>query len=350
MKKHLFSLISLVILTLVLSGCTNNATASSWPGISYQDGVAYVAYGPSVYAMKTEDHTLVWQYPEKANNAITYYATPAVTSDGQIIVCDYKGSIVALNQATGQSNWTYTTADRVIADPLIVGDTIYVSSSDYTIYALTNSGSLIWKYTTENSLWAKPVYADGKIYQAGMDHKLYVLSANDGELLSTTDLGSPSLGSPVVDASGTVYASTLGKEIVAIEPKNHTILWRYQASDSIWSGLAEKDGILYFGDLSGNFVALDSATHKPVRQYQAGGAIVSTPLLLDDKILITSEDGLLTALDYQGNVLFSQTLSKNLYAPVVPAGDKILVGVSNDSEKVFTALNSNGTVTWNFKP
>ena len=224
-----------------------------------------------------------------------------------------------------------------------------MASSDYYLYALDSTGQLLWKFKTGSHLWSKPVFLNDVIYQTSMDKKLYAISASNGNLLWSTDLGSASLGSPFIDNNGIIYASTLGKNVIAIDSATHAVLWKYQTADSIWSGLEEKEGVLYFGDLSGNFTALDIASQKPVWQYKVTGSIVSNPLLLDDGIYFTSENGALTSLDYNGKVIFSQPLSEKLYAPPIKPNGYILVGFTDEEDKIFSAINPNGTVAWSFQ-
>ncbi len=351
MKNVLWKYISIAILmSVALTGCTGGAmAATSWPGITAAGDQIYVAYGPEIYAVNSTSGAMTWKYPEKSNAGISYYAAPGITADGQLIVCDYKGKVSALNSITTAVNWTYTTTDRIIANPLVVENTIYIASADYYLYAIDSNGKELWKHKTDNHLWSTPVFRDGVIYQAGMDKKLYALSSVDGTLLWSIDLGGAALGTPAIDDQGILYTSTLGKEIIAVNPKSQAVVWKYKAADSIWSGLVTKENVLYFGDLSGNFTALDIATQKPLWQYKAGGAVVSVPLLLEDKIIFTSEDGKLNGLDYTGKALFSLSMGEKLYAPPVQSGDLVLVGVTGDKEKIFSAVNQTGGVVWSFQ-
>jgi outer membrane protein assembly factor BamB len=351
MKNVLWKIVFLaVLMSLALTGCSGAAmAATSWPGISVGTDQVFVAYGPEVYAVNSTTGAMNWKYPEKSSATISYYAAPGITEDGQVIVCDYKGKVTSLSAANGAQNWTYSTTDRIIADPLVVGKTIYIASADYYLYAINTSGVELWKFKTDNHLWSTPVYHDGTIYQSGMDKKLYALSPENGSVLWSTDLGGAALGTPAVDDNGIIYASTLGKEIVAVNPQTHATIWKYKTADSIWSGVATKNNVLYFGDLSGNLVALDTVTQKPVWQYKAGGAVVSVPLLLEDKIVFTSEDGILNGLDYNGKSVFSLTLGEKMYAPPVKSGDQILVGITGDKEKIFSAVNQTGGVVWSFQ-
>lgn len=46
-------------------------------------------------------------------------------------------AIDALDAATGRLRWSYTTADIDVSNPVVTGGTVYVSSYDGSVYALS---------------------------------------------------------------------------------------------------------------------------------------------------------------------------------------------------------------------
>jgi outer membrane protein assembly factor BamB len=348
MVKVLFCISAI---SLLLAGCTAGQAATSWPGLTTGDQVVYAAYGPEIYAFNSTNSSLLWKYPEKAVAGTAYYATPALTSDGQVIVGDYKGTISSINKDTGKSIWSYKTGDRIVADLLVVDQTILVPSGDHYLYALDLTGKLLWKFKTGNPLWSQPLAVNGIVYQTAMDKHLYAISLKDGSKVWAADLGSAAFGKPVMDDKGVIYAGTLGNQIVAVNTKDGSLAWKFQTTSSIWSGLVQKDGVLYYGDLNGNFTALDTSTQKSLWQFKADGAVVSTALLLDDRLYFTSEKGTLNCLDYTGKVKTTiPALSDKLYAPPVQAGALVLVGITNQKDKILSAVNENGAIAWSFQP
>ena len=88
MKKLFFPIAILIILSVLISGCTGVGIASSWPGILVNEGTIFTSYSSGVYATSAENGSLLWRYPEKAGKA-TFFAPPVITSDGQLILGDY---------------------------------------------------------------------------------------------------------------------------------------------------------------------------------------------------------------------------------------------------------------------
>ena len=83
----------------------------------------------------------------------------------------------------------------------------------------------------------------GSIYFGSGGH-FYCLNSN-GTLKWESDLGSPAIGSPVIDSDGAVYAGC-GTSYYAYNP-NGTIKWSYFVGTSVGTQSAlSDDGVLYF--------------------------------------------------------------------------------------------------------
>lgn len=351
MKKALTPILFLIILSsLVITGCTGTGIATSWPGVSYADNRVYLSYSSQVFAINPENGSMVWRYPEKANAKMMFYAAPAVSPNGLVVVGDYTNTVHALNASTGAQSWSYTTGNRIIASAVIAENTILVPSTDQFLYALNEQGQLVWKFETGSPLWARPLVMQGVVYQPGMDRKLYAIDLKNGTQKWALDLGSAAIGSPVVDNAGVLYVGTLGNEIISVDTNSGIINWRYKGTSGIWANMVLKENTLFFGSLDGNFTALDITTQKPVWQYKAGGAIVSAPALLDNRLMFSSENGALNILDYTGAVIGTPVMSEKLYAPPVLNGDKVLIGITGSKDKIMSAVDQTGVLAWSFQP
>lgn len=351
--KTIVVLLSILLIAL-LSGCTGRTyLATSWPGVTVDETTAYVAAGPFIYAINLQDGTLKWKYPpDKADPKKSYYASPSLTVDGQLIVGSYDHSIYSLNPKSGSINWSFSGAKNLyIASPLVSEKGIFAPNADGKLYALDFKGNQRWFFPTKHPLWATPATDDtcSCIFLASMDHKLFSVDAESGKLKwETDDLGGALVATPAISADGTVYVGTFGNEVLAINANSGAIKWQFVTNGWVWSGVAFNDGALYFGDLEGNFYAITSAGEELWR-IQPDGPIVSQPIFVDGNIVFTTEAGSVYMVDKDGNPVWNQTVGGKIYGPAVLVGDSILVAPI-ETEVMLVSLTSSGVIEWSFTP
>ena len=363
-RLFLFSLI--LILAGALSACAGGASAAtSWPGLTVDTntGLAYLAYNQEVYGLDLTNGTEKWRYPEKADSKITFYATPALTQNDQLIVGSYDYSLYSLNPQDGKpiqgKNWPFKDGEKInryIAGSLVTSDQIFAPNANGVLYALDLNGNELWSYKTAEALWATPATDGTTIYLPAMDHHIYALDAKSGSLVwESENLGGAVSGTPAVGPNGELYVGTFNKEMLALDSKTGKVNWRFATQGWVYSGPALDNGVLYFGDLNGYFYALKTADHTELWPAKAPAAtsnngISGTPLVDQGVVYYTSEDGNIYALDAAtGNSRWNKTIGGKLYAPPVLAGDKILVS-SVGADNLLYALNVQGNEVWKYNP
>ena len=154
------SRISLVVGVLLmaglLAGCSGAGTiASSWPGLAVDETTAYVAFGPAVYAIDLATGQERWRFPAERDAKVNFYAAPALTGEGHLIVGGYDKVVYCLSAADGTLSWTFDgSTDRIVGAPVVAGDLVLVPSADRHLYALRlSNGSAVWSFETGHSLW-----------------------------------------------------------------------------------------------------------------------------------------------------------------------------------------------------
>jgi outer membrane protein assembly factor BamB len=352
-------LIILLLFSSLLAACAGGATtATSWPGVTVdlERETVYVAYNTHLYAVNLAGGTEKWRFPAEADNKITFFAAPALSEDGQLILGGYDNLLYSLDPANGQQNWSFDGAEqRYVAASLTNGETIFAPNSDNNLYVLNLSGRLRWQHTAEHSRWGTPVTDGEVVYAPSMDHHLYALRFETGDLVwKTDDLGGAIAGDPTFSPDGVIYVGTFGSELLAIDQDGRT-LWRVQATGWVWSGPALDGETLYFGDLGGTLFAVNAADGSVIWQVKPDTserpAISDSPLLVDDTLYFVTEGGNIYAVDATtGNTRWTKNIEKGkLYTAPVVAGDTILIApVGTDA--ILYAFDTNGNPKWQFTP
>lgn len=354
-KKHLFTLLPLLALSLFITACGEAVAAGSWPGISYDEtrGLLYVANNQFVHAIQIENGLETWQFPAEPQGAFSTYAAPQLTEDGQLIIGGYDNTLYSVNPENGLQNWTFPGAgNRFIASPLPVGDQIFAPNADHRMYILGPQGNLVKTFSTQDPQWGQPASDGSTVYLASMDHFLYAIEAQSGEGTWSLDLDSTIVGSPALGADGMLYVGTLDHTLFAVDTQSHREAWRLPTQGWVWATPLVVDGQLFVGDLDGIFYGVDAASGDELWRVDTGGAITGTAALFNDSLYIGNEAGRLFSISLDGRsreVPLPEAYQGLYYGTPVVAGDLLLLGLTNN-ESIVIALDNENAVVWNFVP
>jgi eukaryotic-like serine/threonine-protein kinase len=105
---------------------------------------------------------------------------------------------------------------------------------------------------------------------------------------------SPATASPTAVPTA---APTLAPTPTAAPAPAGTVLWTFQAGNSIWSSPVIRNGRIYFGSDDQSLYAVDLQTHQLAWKFATGGIIRSRPAVLDTMVYASSDDGVLHALE-----------------------------------------------------
>jgi outer membrane protein assembly factor BamB len=350
--KYLVLIGLLAALAVILGGCATGLAASSWPGVTADADNAYIAGGPYVYAVNLQTGAEVWRFPAKAATATPYYATPMLTSDGQLIVGSFDHKLYSLNPQSGAENWRFEQAkDRWIGGVLVTSDTIYATNADYNLYALTFTGTLKWvtPFQADQAIWGSPVSDGTNVYFGTLGRQVYAVNAQTGRETWVQTMDGAILGSPVVGLNNTLYVGTYGGVLVSLNTLNGEIIQQKTASSWIWSGPAQDGTNVYVGDANGMFYTFPmTGTGQPWTQ-QLNGSIVGSPLVTGSTIVVGTESGNVYFMDNTGQNLRPVSVSGKIYATPVAAGTLVLVAPTG-GDALLVALDQNGATKWSFTP
>ena len=350
-KTRYLSIFALLLVGLALSACSGRGfTPTSWPGITIHNESIYVANSANVFQINERGQETD-RIPEEAERAVTYFAPPAFTEDGQMLVGGYNNTLYSYDLDSGVELWTHSNSDRFIASPLVIEDVIYAPNADGSIYALNMDGNDLWTFETEEAIWASPVTDGEKLYAVSMDHFLYAVNMRDGSLDWKLDLGGTMVSTPFLAEDGTLYTGTFSNQVIAVDTQAKTILWRFDTQGWVWGSPVVVNDVLYAGDLEGTLYALDAAAGSELWRYQGEGYVTGAPLVTEEHIYYVTELGNLYGLTLEGDVRFIESLGEEFkfHGSPVAFNDLILV-TSAEAEPFLYAYNDNGQLQWDFTP
>lgn len=366
MKKKLIVVTTILLGAFLLSACAGGPVhGSTWPGLATDGNLIYLADGPFVYAVSSEDGREVWRYPAERDNKLVFYSTPALTPDGLVIVgsAGTNSSLIALrpNDINPDTNtpfeaWKFTGArDHWMAPPLIFENKLFAVNADGNLYILDLQDERSSKEATVVDLgggrpWAQPTTDGERIYITSLDHNVIAVDANTYEVVWREEIGGAAPGSAVLGEDGSLYVGSLASQLEKFDPATGDHQPVVNAENWVWSTPSLDGDTLYFSDVDGNFYSFNTSTgSQNWNPLKPDGPITASPLVREGHILLATESGSIYAIDRDGNILWSEEVGGKIYTTPIAVGDLTVVAPL-ETGFYLAALDSNGRQVWTFTP
>ena len=348
-------LISLLVLgVLILSACTGRGVSNTWHGLAADAERAYVSDGSLVYAVDLKTGTEVWHFPEKADAKLSFFSTPVLTPDGQLLIgsAGTQHPFYSLNPATGKENWAQpfnVNKGAWLASPLIFDNKIYAPNTDGFVYIIDMNGKQAADpIELGGALWSAPSTDNSLLYVTSLDHHFHVIDPATNTTSEPIDLGGAAPSSPVIGTDG-VYVGSFASTIEFVKSNgDHKVIAK--TGNWIWGSPVLDGETLYYADLDGKVYSFDLVSgNQNWGSVKPDGPIVASLLLVGDQIYVATEAGTLVALDRGGKTVWEKTVGGNIYTTPVVSGDLILV-TPYQADIVLAAFDAAGKQAWAFTP
>ena len=328
---------------------------------TFDNGVLYIdnAYHGYVYALDAENGNVLWQKQIEQHPQSAGYSVPivygnrifvGVSSDEEVGTtknATFKGSVVALDKATGNIVWqTHTAGDN--ENGCAVWSTVSLDTSSRTVFAATgnnytgdpgpgsdsifafdmDSGAIKWHvqvdkgdvYTIDNprsgdtDFGANPVVFDYKgrhLVAAGQKSgNLYVLDRDTGTQVAMRSfgMGSSYIGGIfqalawdgnslyTVNNQSTSYASgaeaangdSLTPSVMfALDPLTLDVEWEHQLPAWVWAPMTLVNGMSFVGAET-HLEAIDTNEGSKLFDFKVAGTIIGAPVVNNGRVYFPS--------------------------------------------------------------
>ena len=332
-RKILF-LVVIALLPLILVSCYGTTQPTrGWSGTVFNDGIIYAGTRDGkVVAVNSSSQGILWSYivttttssgmscgPTTAPTAI--YTPPIVDGD-LVYIGTYSGQVLALSMLARSQNLTFpqqrygewewdcpidnARSNAIVADLLVSDDAIYVSSSNGRVYSLDKEfGDLNWESKIldekHRKLWTSPLIQGNTLYVSTYDGHIYSLSSETGNLLDWSFKSEAGFASSPVIYEDTIFLGSFDRYLYAIKISSNVSMWKFPeeepAGNWFWASPIVNEGIVYAGCLDGKFYAIEAETGGKVWEFDAESPIVSSPILMDNLLIVTDESGTVHVFD-----------------------------------------------------
>ena len=301
------------------------------------DGVAYFgSYDGLFYAVDAGSGKLKWKFETAGEKRFeakglhgfkpssqtipdfwdTWQSSPAV-SGGLVYFGSGDDNLYALDVASGQCKWKFTTAGVVHSSPAVADGLVYFGSFDSYLYALdAQTGALRWKFKTgedpknfnQVGIQASPEVVDGVLYFGCRDAHLYAVDAKTGKEKWKFDNHGTWINAGTVIQAGTLYVgASIPANFFAIDVTSGKVRYKLDMKFPVFSSAAVAGDMAYFGSDNGKLHALDLKTGKMAWEFQTEAGK-------------KNERGVIAA---DGNMNFKVIFRTNFFEEMYRDGEKI---------------------------
>jgi outer membrane protein assembly factor BamB len=254
---------------------------------------------------------------------------------------------------------------QLTAQPLVANGRAFTMDSDAVVSAFSlQDGSQIWQTETKqedvesSNVGGGIAYDDGRLYVVTGRADVLALDPANGKIIWRNSLAMPARSAPTV-VSGLLFVGTIDDQLLAINLKDGSQVWSYQATNTPIAVLGQpapaySDGVVVAGFGSGDLAALRGVSGSPVWTDNLGSvrggnmladfaSISAMPVIDGGTVYAVGLGGLLVAIDLRsGRRLWERGVAGG-QAPWV-AGDWLFM-VSAD-QRLVAMTKADGLVRW----
>lgn len=192
----------------------------------------------------------------------------------------------------------------------------------------------------EQLITVQATLADGRAYQKPM------MVTIDGPIKPAweTNVGG-AVQSRLVCEDGTLYVSTMGGDLVALDPNNGNEKWRLKTGGPVFSTPHLDNGVVYIGSEDGQVYAADADTGSVRWKTKTGGAVLGSAATAQGVVCIGSVDAKIYGLDQKtGEVLWTVPAENMTQTKAATDGENFFVG---SWDNTFRCINAKtGAERW----
>lgn len=255
-----------------------------------------------------------------------------VFADGILYISAQNGKLYAYDAETGEETWSVR-AGRLPASVAVAGDLIFVNDLNNTVNAfLRETGEQVWSMPVAGSGWGAPLVVDETVFVTS-ERGAYAFEARTGATIWDVETGDHQgfIGSPAY-ADGVVYFGA-GGNFFAIDASSGEERWKLEG-ETWFYGPAISDGNLYVGNDDGQLHVYDLETGQERWHSETKGAGWSAPAIADGVIYVGNVDQHLYAFDAQtGEELWSFETADWATSDPVVSGGVVYFGVGNHDNR-----------------
>ena len=264
--------------------------------------------------------------------------------------------------------WSYFSDAPVRSSPLIIGNKVFFGNTRGIFFAIDKAtGKAIWQYNAGSPINSSAASQNGKVFFSDNRQAVYALNETTGQLIWKFNLGDKQpypwrfdyfYSSPTLFENKLIIGGDDGYLHVLTQSDGKQ-LWKFKTNGIIRGTAAVFNNLVVVGDMDGTLYALDFRSGKQKWQFKTIGdtlnnenygfdrrAILSSPVISQNKILFGCRDGFLYCIDDNGKLLWKIDHRISWVISSVAVKDSVVVTGTSDAHFVQAVNLNTGKQIW----
>lgn len=278
--------------------------------------------------------------------------TSPVVANGNIYLASPDYYIYSVNGSTGKVNWQYYMSQKMNADPVIVGNTIYaVTINEGRLLSLTDDEQnpiFNWNLTVGNVKYALSASSD-YVVTVNSNGQAFIISPT-GTVLHTVNVHQRSNSPPVIDGNSVYIVNSTGT-VFKIDALSGSVTWTADTNAGGYGGIKLLDGAVYYGGSGGYFACLNASNGNILWSTTFPGDISSTPAVMGDVVYVVAGSTLyaITRSGTAAKVIDTYTIGAEVINDLVAVSSGVLVYDKGGNLALYSLNNSTLERVWTHK-
>ena len=300
-----------------------------------------------VYALDLKTGKQQWTF----KTAGKVYSTPAVHK-GVVVVGSSDHFIYGIHAKTGKELWKLEADKAVLGSPAVKNGKAYIGASDGIFRCIdVKTGKLIWSYKdVQGYVSTLPTLADNKVIFGSWKNGFYALDQKTGQLVWKWDNGhsnrmfSAAACYPVVE-NNRVFIVAPDRFMTAIDLKTGQTIWRekkdeYRVRESM--GISRDRKLVLAKTMDGELIGVPVNADKMDVNWKAEiklpYELAPTAIYTNAKyIFVPSDKGLLSAVEPKtGKTAWQYKISNGMINPPLVLKDRVVVSTMDGKIVMLT--------------
>lgn len=322
-----------------LHGAPHVWAGTGWSGqpVKWGERIFVGAVDKSFYCFDARSGAVLWRHP-----ADRMFKSSACFFRGRIYVGNVDNRLRCLDGLTGRLLWSYDSGRDLDSSPCVVNGRLYVGGEDGFVKCFDpETGALHWRSEFgeghgsppgSGGIESSPAVADDEVYVGHYDGYVLCLDAKQGREKWRAATGGDTDVSPVIIGDRLYCAAEETSPVLRCFDRSARgkVVWEHRNSNGFWSTPALVDGKLYIGGNDGLLYCLDAASGRVAWTFKAQAAIWCSPVVVDGKVLFGSYDPYFYSLDAKsGKLLWKYEMGERTHSTPCVVDGRVYVGSAN---------------------